>query len=114
MAGESIVLYTTGTMDFWLILGLVAQGMFFGRFFVQWIVSEYKGESTVPLAFWIFSVFGGSLLLVYAIHRKDPVFILGQAGGLVIYFRNLMLIYKKKRRDLYSERTAETTDVSSG
>jgi lipid-A-disaccharide synthase-like uncharacterized protein len=83
-------------MDFWIVLGLVAQGMFFGRFFVQWIVSEYKGESTVPVAFWFFSVAGGTLLLVYAIHRKDPVFILGQAGGLVIYLRNLMLIYKKK------------------
>lgn len=83
-------------MDFWIVLGLVAQGMFFGRFFVQWIVSEYKGESTVPVAFWFFSVAGGALLLVYAIHRKDPVFILGQSGGLVIYLRNLMLIYKKK------------------
>jgi lipid-A-disaccharide synthase-like uncharacterized protein len=83
-------------LDFWLVLGLVAQGMFTGRFFVQWLVSEYKGESTVPVAFWFFSIAGGALLLVYAIHRKDPVFILGQAGGLVIYLRNLMLIYKKK------------------
>jgi lipid-A-disaccharide synthase-like uncharacterized protein len=84
-------------MDIWLILGLVAQAMFFGRFFVQWIVSEYKGESTVPVAFWFFSVGGGGLLLIYAIHRRDPVFILGQAGGLVIYLRNLMLIYRKKK-----------------
>ena len=77
------------------MLGFAAQGLFFGRFFVQWLASEQKGESTVPLAFWIFSVLGGSLLLVYAIHQKDEVFILGQAGGLAIYCRNLMLIYKK-------------------
>lgn len=81
-----------------MILGLVAQGLFFGRFFVQWIASERKGESTVPVAFWFFSVFGGGLLLLYAIHQRDMVFILGQAGGLVIYARNLMLIYQKKPR----------------
>lgn len=85
-------------MDTWMIIGFVAQGMFFGRFFIQWIVSEYKGESTVPVAFWIFSVLGGGMLLLYAIHRKDPVFIFGQAGGLVIYFRNLMLIYQNKQK----------------
>lgn len=85
-------------MDTWIIVGFLAQGMFFGRFFIQWIVSEYKGESTVPLAFWIFSLLGGSMLLLYAIHRKDPVFIFGQAGGLVIYLRNLMLIYKSKQK----------------
>lgn len=85
-------------MDTWMIIGFVAQGMFFGRFFIQWIVSEYKGESTVPLSFWIFSVLGGGLLLLYAIHRKDAVFIFGQAGGLVIYLRNLMLIYKNKQK----------------
>jgi len=83
--------------DIWIFVGFLAQGLFFARFFIQWIVSERKGESTIPLAFWIFSVLGGSLLLVYAIHRRDPVFIFGQGGGLVIYLRNLMLIYKKKR-----------------
>lgn len=81
-----------------MIIGFVAQGMFFGRFFIQWIVSEYKGESTIPLAFWVFSILGGGMLLLYAIHRKDPVFIFGQAGGLVIYLRNLMLIYKNKQK----------------
>jgi lipid-A-disaccharide synthase-like uncharacterized protein len=81
----------------WTCIGFLAQGLFFGRFFIQWIVSERRGESTVPVAFWIFSVLGGTLLLIYAIHRKDPVFIFGQAGGLGIYLRNLMLIYKKKQ-----------------
>ena len=85
-------------VDTWIIIGFIAQGMFFMRFFVQWIVSEREGKSVVPLAFWIFSVLGGVMLLTYAIHRQDPVFILGQAGGLVIYARNLMLIRKSKQR----------------
>lgn len=85
-------------LDLWIIIGFIAQGMFFLRFFVQWVVSERQGKSVVPLAFWIFSVMGGTMLLIYAIHRRDPVFIFGQAGGLVIYTRNLMLIYKNKKR----------------
>ncbi len=93
-----------------MILGLVAQGLFFGRFFVQWIASERKGESTVPVAFWFFSVLGGGLLLLYAIHQRDIVFILGQAGGLVIYARNLMLIYQKKQRDTEHSPRAESSD----
>lgn len=81
---------------FWIILGFLGQFLFFMRFFVQWIVSEKKGESTIPIAFWYFSLLGGGILFVYAIWRKDPVFIVGQGGGLIIYIRNLMLIYKKK------------------
>jgi lipid-A-disaccharide synthase-like uncharacterized protein len=86
-------------LDIWFVIGIIGQGLFFGRFFVQWIVSEYKGESTVPLPFWFFSIMGGSTLLIYAIHRRDLVIMLGQAGGLVIYLRNLMLIYKKRIRE---------------
>lgn len=85
-------------IDFWIIIGFAAQGLFFMRFFVQWIISEREGKSVVPLAFWIFSVMGGAMLLIYAIHRRDPVFIFGQAGGLVIYTRNLMLIHKNKKQ----------------
>lgn len=81
-----------------LALGFLAQGLFTARFLVQWIASERAGRSVVPLAFWYFSVAGGGLLLVYAILRKDPVFILGQAGGLVIYLRNLFLIHKERGR----------------
>jgi lipid-A-disaccharide synthase-like uncharacterized protein len=90
-------------MELWTIIGFLAQGLFFGRFLIQWIVSERKGESTVPLAFWIFSVLGGAMLTVYAIHRRDPVFIFGQAGGLTIYLRNLMLIYKKKQQQVRTQ-----------
>jgi lipid-A-disaccharide synthase-like uncharacterized protein len=85
---------------FWLVLGFVAQGAFFMRFVVQWIASERKKRSVVPVAFWYFSVVGGVLLLAYSIYRKDPVFIVGQATGLFIYARNLMLIYRRRGRGI--------------
>lgn len=85
--------------DFWIILGFFAQAMFMMRFVIQWIASERVGRSIVPVAFWFFSIGGGVLLLIYAIQRKDPVFIAGQGLGLIIYFRNLWLIFKEKRRD---------------
>ena len=84
--------------NYLLILGFIGQGFFFGRFFVQWIASERQGKSVMPLSFWYFSIGGGVLLLVYAIMRKDPVFILGQGGGLIIYLRNLYLIHKERSR----------------
>jgi lipid-A-disaccharide synthase-like uncharacterized protein len=82
--------------DKWFIVGLLAQLMFFFRFFVQWIVSENKKASVIPISFWYFSLAGGLGLLIYALHIKDPVFILGQLGGVLIYTRNLALIYKNK------------------
>jgi len=82
----------------WLGVGLVAQGLFMARFLVQWIVSEKKGESTVPVAFWYLSIVGGTLLLSYAIHRRDPVFILGQSAGVIVYSRNLVLLRRSRLR----------------
>ena len=79
-----------------LIIGFVGQALFASRFIVQWIYSEKKGASVIPLAFWYLSIFGGIGLLTYAIFRKDPVIILGQSFGIFIYLRNLYLIYKKK------------------
>lgn len=84
-------------MNGWLIVGFAGQLLFGARFLVQWIVSEKKGESHIPLIFWYFSLSGGAVLLTYAIHIKDPVFILGQSMGLIIYSRNLILIYRKKK-----------------
>jgi lipid-A-disaccharide synthase-like uncharacterized protein len=81
----------------WLAVGFVGQAMFFSRFLVQWIASERRGKSVVPLAFWWLSIAGGSLLLAYAIYRRDPVFILGQAFGFVVYARNLLLIRRSRR-----------------
>ncbi|MEE4303505.1 MAG: lipid-A-disaccharide synthase N-terminal domain-containing protein [Wenzhouxiangella sp.] len=84
---------------FWLAIGFLGQALFSARFLVQWVVSERARRSVVPLAFWLFSLGGGVTLLVYAIHRQDPVFIVGQASGLFIYTRNLMLIYGERRRE---------------
>ena len=81
----------------WLSVGFLAQFMFSMRFLLQWIYSERARQSVVPEAFWYFSLMGGAMLLVYAIHRMDPVFILGQAMGLVIYSRNIYFIWCAKR-----------------
>ncbi len=81
----------------WLGIGFLGQCLFAMRFIVQWIVSEKKKESIIPIYFWYFSIGGGIFLFSYALYRKDPVFILGQGVGLFIYIRNLMLIHKKKK-----------------
>jgi lipid-A-disaccharide synthase-like uncharacterized protein len=84
-------------LDFWLVFGFIGQAMFTMRFIVQWIASERKKESVIPISFWYFSLIGGLVVLFYAIHRMDPVFILAYLPGNFIYFRNLYFIYKKKR-----------------
>ena len=81
----------------WIGVGLLGQVFFTSRFLVQWIVSERRRESVIPVAFWWFSLLGGVTLLAYAIWRRDPVFILGQATGLVVYARNLSLIGRARR-----------------
>jgi lipid-A-disaccharide synthase-like uncharacterized protein len=81
--------------DWWIVLGFVAQALFSMRFVVQWIASERAGRSVMPTAFWIFSIGGGLLLLVYALYRKDPVFIAGQGLGLFIYMRNLYFVMRE-------------------
>jgi lipid-A-disaccharide synthase-like uncharacterized protein len=81
----------------WLVVGFMGQALFSARFLVQWVSSERRKRSVVPLAFWYFSIGGGATLLAYAIHRLDPVFIVGQAAGLFIYLRNLQLIYRERR-----------------
>lgn len=82
----------------WVAVGLGAQLLFSARFLVQWIASERQRKSVVPDLFWWLSIAGGLTLLAYAIHRQDPVFILGQAFGVVVYARNLWLIHAEKRR----------------
>ena len=76
----------------WLAIGFLGQGLFFGRWVVQWITSERKSESQIPIAFWYMSLVGGLITLAYAIYRKDPVFIAGQSVGAMVYVRNLVLI----------------------
>ena len=76
----------------WLSFGLLGQAFFSARFLVQWIASERKKESVIPVSFWFFSIGGGLTLLIYAIYRQDPVFILGQGAGLLVYARDLYFI----------------------
>jgi len=82
-----------------LIIGFLGQFIFASRFIVQWIYSEKKGESSIPIIFWYLSIFGGLSLLIYAIFRKDPVIILGQSFGILVYTRNLILIYRKNEKN---------------
>ena len=89
---------TSVTEIVWLSVGLLAQLMFSMRFIVQWIASERARQSIVPEVFWYFSLAGGALLFAYAVYRMDPVFMLGQGSGLLIYARNIHLITKEKER----------------
>ena len=87
------------TSTVWIGIGFLGQLLFSMRFLIQWIQSERQKKSIIPLAFWYFSICGGIVLLAYAIHRKDPVFIVGQAAGVFIYSRNLYLIFNNKKSD---------------
>ena len=80
----------------WLAVGLLGQGLFSARFIVQWLHSEKVKKSVIPSAFWYFSLCGGATLLAYAIHRRDPVFIIGQGMGLFVYFRNLQFLWRDR------------------
>jgi lipid-A-disaccharide synthase-like uncharacterized protein len=95
MVGNYLFDVFVTNFDWWVILGFVAQLMFTGRFLVQWIESERQGKSVIPITFWFFSIAGGLLLLAYAMYRRDPVFIAGQAFGVFVYVRNLYLIMKE-------------------
>lgn len=86
--------------SYWLVIGFLGQGLFSARFVVQWIKSEREKKSVFPVAFWYFSIGGGLTLLAYAIHKQDPVFIIGQASGLFIYLRNLYFVVYEKNAAL--------------
>ena len=81
----------------WLAFGLLGQFIFGARFIVQWISSERRRESHIPIQFWYLSLIGGAITAAYAIHRRDPVFVVGQLSGLIVYVRNLMLIHAHRR-----------------
>lgn len=87
----------------WLGFGLFGQVVFSARFIVQWLKSEKAKKSVVPVSFWYLSLVGGLTLLIYAIYKKDPVFILGQSTGVFIYCRNLYLIYLERNRSTTSK-----------
>ena len=85
-------------INFWVVFGFLGQALFFLRFFWQWIASEAAKRSIVPNVFWHFSIAGGLVLLIYSIHKVDPVFIVGQSCGLIIYSRNIYLIWRERRQ----------------
>ncbi|MFC5067079.1 lipid-A-disaccharide synthase N-terminal domain-containing protein [Flaviflagellibacter deserti] len=87
----------------WMLVGIGGQALFSARFLIQWLASEKRGESTTPVAFWFFSLGGGVLLMIYALHVGDPIFMAGQGFGLAVYLRNLHLIRKRAK---LSEATA--------
>ncbi|MGL5054997.1 MAG: lipid-A-disaccharide synthase N-terminal domain-containing protein [Fusobacteriaceae bacterium] len=94
-------------VDIFMIIGFLGQGLFSARFIVQWFISERRKKSIIPFSFWILSILGSLLLLTYAIHKKDPVFILGQAPGLIIYTRNIFLIKKHKMEKKIENKSGE-------
>jgi len=98
--------------SFWLAIGFAGNAIFFARFLVQWIASERARRSYVPVAFWWLSIAGSLILLVYAIHRRDPVFTLAFLPNCVVYVRNLVLIRRERRER--AERAAERDAVPDG
>jgi lipid-A-disaccharide synthase-like uncharacterized protein len=87
----------------WVIIGFLGQALFASRFIVQWISSERAKKVVIPTAFWYMSLSGGLVLLLYAIHKRDPVFTLGQLTGIFVYTRNLMLLHTEKRREIAND-----------
>ena len=85
-------------IDIWVVIGLVGQFMFTMRFVMQWLASEKAKKSVMPVSFWFFSISGGLIVLIYALHKKDPVFIIGQGAGLLVYFRNLYFIFVEHKK----------------
>ncbi len=82
----------------WLGIGFLGQSLFFSRWLLQWVSSERREESHIPLSFWYMSLFGSVIVLAYALHRVDPVFIAGQSVGTIVYVRNLILLHRAKKR----------------
>lgn len=88
----------SGDTLIWVIIGFAGQALFSARFIVQWLASERVKRSIIPTAFWYFSLAGGLTLLAYALHKQDPVFIVGQGLGLIVYLRNLYLIRSGRQK----------------
>ena len=101
--GDSLYQHFNGMAGYdllWLAIGLAGQTMFMMRFIVQWIHSERHGQSLIPVSFWYLSLGGGLIVLAYGVHKLDPVIILGQLPGTLVYSRNLMLIYRARKAEV--------------
>lgn len=97
MVGSYLQDVFVNNLDWWVLVGFVAQAFFTARFVVQWIASERAGRSVIPVGFWLLSLVGGVMLLVYALYRKDPVFIAGQSFGVFVYLRNLYFVLRNQK-----------------
>ena len=96
-ANNSSQLFNKDYISSWLIVfGIISQIVFTFRFIYQWIFSEIIKTSKLPTGFWIISLLGAILILIYAIFRRDPVLCIGQIFGLVVYIRNLMILKRHK------------------
>ena len=99
------------TWKIWLVVfGLVGQGVFFARWIIQWIASEVRGESHIPVLFWWASLLGATMLFLYFLLDRDPVGLLGQSVGWSVYCRNLYLIRRKRRRRAASAHASSPTE----
>ncbi len=83
--------------DFWLAFGIIAQLLFTARFIVQWVASEKAGRSVMPMTFWVFSITGGMMTLLYGLVRREPIIIMGQAFSVFIYLRNVTFVLRERR-----------------
>lgn len=97
----------------WLAIGLAGQALFFSRWLVQWIVSEARGASVMPLAFWWLSLSGSLIVLAYAVREREPVLALGQTVGFTVYSRNLLLIARGGRRGERGRAAAENVNAEN-
>jgi lipid-A-disaccharide synthase-like uncharacterized protein len=97
MVGSYLQDVFVNNLDWWVLVGFVAQAFFTARFVVQWIASERAGRSVIPVGFWLLSLVCGVMLLVYALYRKDPVFIAGQSFGVFVYLRNLYFVLRDQK-----------------
>jgi len=99
--------------DPWLWFGLTGNVAFFSRFLVQWIASERARDSVIPMAFWHLSIVGSLIMLVYAIHKRDPVFMLAYLPNAFVYVRNVMLIKKNEKNETPADRIGSLRPESS-
>ncbi|MDD3370901.1 MAG: lipid-A-disaccharide synthase N-terminal domain-containing protein [Alphaproteobacteria bacterium] len=93
---QNALAWLSAHVTLWTFIGLLGQALFMMRFVMQWIASERVKQSVVPEIFWYFSIGGGAILFIYAIHQEDIVFMLGQGLGLFIYLRNIYFIHRRK------------------
>ncbi|MDP9128730.1 MAG: lipid-A-disaccharide synthase N-terminal domain-containing protein [Pseudomonadota bacterium] len=95
---QNVTAWLAGQLDLWTLIGFFGQSLFMMRFLYQWLASEKAKKSVMPEAFWYFSLGGGIIVFLYALHKHDPVFIVGQGLGVFIYLRNIYFIRTHKRR----------------